>query len=131
MPPISPKARTISFISIRGVPPMAISEPMAYGPRIMPAKSSPRTAGILIFVNSSPITFAEKTSMHIVRVALRTMSTSAVGWRSPAEFFGLESRYRISDINIANYLYNSDVNKPNKPSTKSGERKIINLLQVK
>lgn len=79
MPPISPKAWTISFISIRGVPFMLIIEPRANGPRMMPANSSPKMDGILIFVNSSPSIFAEKTSMHIVTVALRTRSSSAIG----------------------------------------------------
>jgi hypothetical protein len=57
---------------------MAINEPKANGPRRIPASNSPRTEGIFLHEKISPSTFAEKTNMHMVTIALSTGS-KAIG----------------------------------------------------
>jgi hypothetical protein len=74
IPPISPNARTKSLYCITGDPPMAIIDPNAYGPNKMPAKSSPNTEGNFTLEKSWPKTFAEKTRMQMLRIALNTGS---------------------------------------------------------
>ena len=60
IPAISPIWRIVSFNMTRGLPSNIGNEPNAKGPIIIPATSSPKTAGSLNLLNSSANIFAAK-----------------------------------------------------------------------
>lgn len=86
------------------------SEPKANGPRTIPATSSPSTEGIFRQEKISPNTLAEKTRIHMVKVACITVSSSAIlyfssglvflGWFMPLFAWHFGYKYYHSAIQL-------------------------------